>query len=575
MSQSASPTAQPLLDKHQAALDEAVTALSTRGYFSRYPESPSPRVYGEGAADEGRHAFDAHLTRHFDALGGQAGHAHHGAWVGEEISPYGPALRIGYPKVEVPELLAAADEARHSWQAVGAEVRAAVCLEIIDRINARSFEIAAAVMHTSGQPFVMAFQAGGPHAQDRALEAVAAALAEQRRIPATVRWEKPGRGEPLVMEKDNHVVGRGVALVIGCNTFPTWNAYPGLFASLATGNAVVVKPHPRAILPLAITVAIAREVLKDNGFDPDLVTLAAEEPGGTLATTLVEHPAVRIVDYTGGSAYGEWLEAEGARRGQLVFTEKAGVNAVIVDSTDDLAGLLANLAFSFTLYSGQMCTTPQNVFLPRDGISTDEGPLSFADFADRLAATVEQLTGDDAKAVELLGATVNDGVRSRAGAVAEIAASAGSGLGRVVLDSRPVEHAMYPDAVVRSPALVALDVSDDEVYRQECFGPVAFLIGTDSTEQSLGTFVETVRAHGAMTASVYSTSPDVLDAARDAAVAAGVSLSENLTGQVYVNQTSAFSDYHGTGANPAANAAYVDAAFVSPRFRVVTTRRHA
>jgi phenylacetic acid degradation protein paaN len=571
----AGPTAQALLDKHQAALDEAVAALATRGYYSRYPESPSPRVYGENAADEGRQAFDAHLTRHFDALADQGGRAAHGGWVGAEVSPYGPALRIGYPKVDVERLLEAAHQATYSWQAVGAEVRAAICLEIIDRINARSFEIAGAVMHTSGQPFVMAFQAGGPHAQDRALEAVAAALAEQRRIPASVRWEKPGRGEPLVMEKDNHVIGRGVALVIGCNTFPTWNAYPGLFASLATGNAVVVKPHPHAILPLAITVEIAREVLADNGFDPDLVTLAAEEPGGTLATTLVEHPALRIVDYTGGPAYGGWLEAEGARRGQLVFTEKSGVNTVVVDSTDDLAGLLANLAFSFTLYSGQMCTTPQNVYLPRDGISTDEGPLSFDDFATRLAGAVQQLTGDDAKAVELLGATVNDGVRSRAASVADLAAGAESGQGRVVLDSREVPHATYPDAVVRSPALVALDVGDEQVYRQECFGPVAFLIGTDSTEQSLQTFVETVRAHGAMTAAVYSSSAGVLDAAREAAIAAGVSLSENLTGQVYVNQTAAFSDYHGTGANPAANAAYVDAAFVAPRFRVITTRRHA
>ncbi len=573
MSQSASPTAQPLLDKHRAALDEAVAALATRGYFSRYPESPSPRVYGEGAADEGRLAFDAHLTKRYDRLSGQAGHEAGGAWVGDEVSPYGPALRVTYPSVDVDRLLAAAREAMYPWQAVGAEARAAVCLEIIDRINARSFELAFAVMHTSGQPFVMAFQAGGPHAQDRALEAVAAALAEQRRIPASVRWEKPGRGEPLVMEKDNHVVGRGVALVIGCNTFPTWNAYPGLFASLATGNAVVVKPHPHAVLPLAITVEIARDVLADNGFDPDLVTLAAEEPGGTLATTLVEHPAVRIVDYTGGSAYGEWLEAEGARRGQVVFTEKAGVNSVVVDSTDDLAGLLANLAFSFTLYSGQMCTTPQNVYLPRDGISTDEGPVSFAEFGARLAAAVQALTADDAKAVELLGATVNDGVRARAGSVADLAARADSG--RVVLDSRLVAHPTYADAVVRTPALVSVDVTDGTVYGQECFGPVAFLIGTDSTEQSLQTFVDTVRARGAMTAAVYSSSAEVLDAAREAALTAGVSLSENLTGAVYVNQTSAFSDYHGTGANPAANAAYVDAAFVAPRFRVITTRRHA
>jgi len=62
--------------------------------------------------------------------------------------------------------------------------------------------------------------------------------------------------------------------------------------------------------------------------------------------------------------------------------------------------------------------------------------------------------------------------------------------------------------------------------------------------------------------------------ARGAAAEGGVALSENLTGQIFVNQTAAFSDFHGTGANPAANAAYTDAAFVANRFRVITARRH-
>jgi hypothetical protein len=43
---------------------------------------------------------------------------------------------------------------------------------------------------------------------------------------------------------------------------------------------------------------------------------------------------------------------------------------------------------------------------------------------------------------------------------------------------------------------------------------------------------------------------------------------------VYVNQSAAFSDYHGTGANPAANACLTDDAFVANRFRVVQSRRH-
>ena len=43
---------------------------------------------------------------------------------------------------------------------------------------------------------------------------------------------------------------------------------------------------------------------------------------------------------------------------------------------------------------------------------------------------------------------------------------------------------------------------------------------------------------------------------------------------VYVNQSAAFSDFHATGANPAANAALTDAAFVASRFRVVQSRHH-
>ena len=117
-------------------------------------------------------------------------------------------------------------------------------------------------MHTTGQAFVMAFQAAGPHAQDRGLEAIAYAYDEMRRVPQKAYWEKPqGKNEPLKMEKHYRVVPRGVSLVIGCNTFPTWNGYPGMFASLATGNAVVVKPHPNAILPLAISVVLRKWML--------------------------------------------------------------------------------------------------------------------------------------------------------------------------------------------------------------------------------------------------------------------------------------------------------------------------
>jgi phenylacetic acid degradation protein paaN len=558
----------PLLETHAQTLDEIRQALATRSYYSRYPESPSPRVYGETAAAEGMAAYEAHLGQPYAALLGQPTD---GTFVGSEVSPYGPTLGVQYPSFDVDAGLAAARAAIPAWRDAGAKVRAAVCVEIVDRINKRSFELANAVMHTSGQPFVMSFQAGGPHAQDRALEAIAAGLVEQERIPESVVWEKPARDQPIRMQKDYRVVPRGVALVIGCNTFPTWNAYPGIFASLVTGNPVVVKPHPRAVLPLAITVDAAREVLQEAGFDPALVQLAAEDDGQGLAKTLAERPEVAIIDYTGGPAFGTWLEQAGAASGKLVFTEKAGLNTIVVDSTDDLKGMLGNLAFSFSLYSGQMCTAPQNIYVAASGVDTDEGHLSFDEFAERLAAAVTRFNADDAKAVEILGATVNPQVRDNAATLEERAAEAG---GRVVLSSRQIAHPSFAEAVVRAPGIVAVDVEREDVYTEECFGPVAFLIKTASTDQSLAQLADTVREHGGMTASVYSTSEDVLERARDAALEGGVALSENLTGQIFVNQTAAFSDFHGTGANPAANAAYTDAAFVANRFRVITSRRH-
>jgi phenylacetic acid degradation protein paaN len=551
-----------LFERHHEMLERAVAATRSREYFSAFDESPSPRVYGEEAAPAGKASFEGLLGSEFPlSTPGATG------TVASEKSPFGFELGVTYPRVTeagVDELLSAARAGMKAWRDAGPAGRVGVCLEILHRLHGRIFELANAVQHTSGQAFVMAFQAGGAHALDRALESIAYAYEEMTRVPATAVWEKPGRGEPLRMEKTFTVVPRGVALVIGCNTFPTWNSWPGLFASLACGNPVVVKPHPGAALPLAITVQVAQEVLAEAGFDPNLVTLAAEDPADRLAAVLAVRPEVRLIDFTGSNAFGHWLE-ENARQAE-VFTEKAGVNTVVVDSTDSFRGLCMNLAFSFSLYTGQMCTAPQNIYVPADGIETDEGHKSVVDLAVGIEAALGKLLGDDARAVELLGGVVNDGVLGRLASVGE--------RGEVLIASREVKHPAFDGAVVRTPTMVGLTSKDADVYETECFGPVSYLISTTGTDESIALFRRTVMEHGAMTASVYSTSPEVVSSMREAALDAGVALSENLTGQVFVNQSAAFSDFHGTGANPAANASFTDTAYIAPRFRIVQSRRH-
>ncbi|MGA4840750.1 phenylacetic acid degradation protein PaaN [Streptomyces sp. G45] len=558
-------TAQQLLDKHRPTLDQALEAISTRAYWSPHPEHP--KAYGENGSlslPEGKAAFEALLNSRFDL--DQPGTDD---WTGAEVSPFGPELGITYPHPDVDALLPAMRAAMPAWRDAGAEARAAVCLEILARVSARTHEFAHAVMHTSGQAFMMAFQAGGPHAQDRGLEAVAYAYAEQARTPGTAEWTKPqGKRDPLVLDKRFTPVGRGIALLIGCNTFPTWNGYPGLFASLATGNAVLVKPHPRAVLPLALTVRIAREVLAEAGFDANLVALAAERPGEGIAKTLALRPEVRIIDYTGSTAFGDWLETN-ARQAQ-VYTEKAGVNTVVIESTDNYKGMLSNLAFSLSLYSGQMCTTPQNLLIPRGGITTDAGEKSYDEVVSDLADAVSGLLGDDARANGILGALVNPDVKARL--------DAAPGIGEVALASREITNPEFPDAVVRTPVIVKLDGAKPDAeaaYLSECFGPVSFAVAVDSAADAVDLLRRTVREKGAMTVGAYTTSEEVTTAVEEACLEESAQLSLNLTGGVYVNQTAAFSDFHGSGGNPSANAALCDSAFVANRFRVVEIRREA
>ncbi|MER7800086.1 phenylacetic acid degradation protein PaaN [Streptomyces parvulus] len=558
-------TAQQLIAQHRPTLDLALETIRTRAYWSPHPEHP--KAYGEnGSLDmaAGKAAFDALLGTRLDL--GQPGTD---AWVGGEVSPYGVELGVQYPHADLDVLLPAMKAGQKAWRDAGAELRAMVCLEILRRIGDRTMEFAQAVMHTSGQAFMMAFQAGGPHAQDRGMEAVAYAYVEQARTPDTAEWTKPqGKRDPLALTKAFTPVPRGIGLVIGCNTFPTWNGYPGLFASLATGNAVLVKPHPRAVLPLALTVQVARDVLAEAGFDPNLVALAAERDGEGIAKTLATRPEIRIIDYTGSTAFGDWLEANAGQA--QVFTEKAGVNTVLVESTDDYRGMLANLAFSLSLYSGQMCTTPQNLLIPRDGIRTDQGPKSYDEVTADLARAVDGLLGDDARANALLGAIVNPDVKARLEAAA--------GLGEVALASREITNPDFPDAVVRTPVIVKLDGAkpgDEAVYTSECFGPVSFAVAVDSAADAVELLRHSVREKGAMTVGAYTTDPEFEEAVTEVCLDESAQLSLNLTGGVYVNQTAAFSDFHGSGGNPAANAALCDGAFVANRFRVVEVRRPA
>ena len=150
--------------KHQNTIEKAVKANHERAFYSQYPEHP--KAYGENAPDEGNTRFKAQLHNPFKQLlqTGEAG------WAGEEVSPYTQeALGITYPVFTADDLVEKAVAAAPQWRNTIVDIRADLLVETLESIKERFFDIAYATMHTTGQSFMMSFQASGPHASDRAL----------------------------------------------------------------------------------------------------------------------------------------------------------------------------------------------------------------------------------------------------------------------------------------------------------------------------------------------------------------------------------------------------------------------
>lgn len=546
-----------LIARHTPMIDAAIAAVETRKAWSPFKDSPSTKIHGPAKPAAGKAAFEAQLNHPFDLnQPGLTGH------VGEEVSPYTQLpLGITYPVSEPQALIDAAHAAWPDWRTADPELRIALCAEMAQRLYDTNFEMAHAVMHVAGQSYTQAFSGSGPNALDRGIEALAFAAKAMRAVAPRATWNRDFAGEAVALDKTYVLVPRGIGLVICCASFPTWNAYPAMFASLATGNPVIVKPHPIAILPMAIVVRQCRRVLADHGFDPNLITLAVDTLAEPVAQILIDHPAIQIVDFTGSPRYGSHLER--TVTGKLLFTETAGVNSVVIESVADLDAVARAIARSSSLFSAQMCTSPQVLYV---------APALADAFGQALVEQIDAIAADSAQAAGIMGAIQGD-VSLKAVADVRAAIETRKDV-RVLREAAPYAHPQFPTARTLTPLVVAVAGSAPDLYAEEHFGPVLFVVSMDG-ETAVREATDLARTHGAISTYLYSTDEAFIDRATPLYEAAGANLSINLTGAMWINFAAAYSDYHVTGLNPAGNACLADAAFVASRFRIVQRRRPA
>lgn len=553
-----------LIAKHEATITAAIDAVKTRKSWSPYKDSPSSKIHGTEKPIAGKKAFEERLQQPFAIdLPGITG------WAGEEVSPFTQEpLGITYPVCEPTQVIAAAENALTDWAKASPQLRVALCIEMAERLYARNFEMAHAVMHVAGQSYTQAFSGSGPNALDRGLEALAYAAIAMNNVAPSGEYVRNFGSEQVALEKTYTLVPRGIGLVICCASFPTWNAYPSMFASLATGNPVVVKPHPIAILPMALVVETCRAVLAEFGFDPNVVTMAADTLAEPIAMAYIEHPAVQIIDFTGSPRFGSFLENTVKRK--LLFTETAGVNSVVVESVDNLSESMRAIARGMSLFSAQMCTSPQVVYVPKDGIATADGHVSYAQVAQTLVDEIDAIANNPKAAAGIMGA-IQGQVSLDVVKQAKTQAAA-DGL-TVLREATPYAHPDFPNARTLTPLVISATSEHIDMYAEERFGPILFIVATESGDAAALEATELARTRGTISCYMYSTDEDFIDRWVDRYARAGANITINLTGAMWINFAAAYSDYHVTGLNPAGNACLADLAFVASRFRIAQRRR--
>src|SRR5258708_9017579 len=173
-----------------------------------------------------------------------------------------------------------------------------------------------------------------------------------------------------------------------------------------------------------------------------------------------------------------------------------------------------------------MCRSPQNLYIPADGINSPAGESSFDDFAQKFAVQISGI-GDNPKAgAFVLGAIQNKKTNERIADAEKLP-------GKVILKSRTLENPQFKNARTATPVVVEIDSSKKEVFSKELFGPIALLIKTKNTNESIALAQEMAMKYGAISCAAYTTDSSVKEKIADEMALAATPVSFNRTGGIY------------------------------------------
>lgn len=354
----------------------------------------------------------------------------------------------------------AAEAAFPIWSKMSIGERSEIMMKISAGIEKRMDEFVAAESKDNGKPLKLAAHVDIPRAISN-FHFFATAIQHY----SSESHSMEGLGVNYTLRKP---IG-----VVGC--ISPWNLPLYLFSwkiapALAAGNCVVAKPSE--ITPY--TAYLLGEVCNEAGMPPGVLNIV-HGLGGSAGDAIVQHPKVKAISFTGGTATGEYIARTAAPKFKKLSLELGGKNPNIIFDDCDYDDMLSTTLRSSFANQGQICLCGSRIFVQRGIYDKFK-----KDFVEKVSKTVVA-NPDDPKAT--LGAVVSKPHMEKILSYVELAKEEGgtvlTGGERVQLDP-PYENGYY----VRPTVIEGLHYQC-RTNQEEIFGPVVTITPFDTEEEVL------------------------------------------------------------------------------------------
>ena len=366
-------------------------------------------------------------------------------------------------KEDVREAVEAAEAAFETWSATPLNKRTAVLQKAAVLLRERTEEFALTLATEAGKPVkdsrVEVIRAAGVFTSS-AQEAVR--MLEGRVHPVDAYEYPMGNQDRMVFTTREPV---GVVAAILPFNFPVNSFAHKIAPALAVGNTLVVKPSVQTPMSASRLTAL----LSEAGLPPGCVNLVTGK-SADIGDTLVEHPGVELVTFTGSTAVGLRVASMAAMHAKRSIMELGGSDPVIIlnDSNVDSAAM-TSVRGRFD-YAGQNCNSSKRIFV-QSGVA--------AKFTETFVNLTSKLNVDDPMLETTeMGPVINQGSVDEMSRFVDDALAKG---GKLLAGGRRIGR---PGSYFE-PTVVADFADDAAVITEEVFGPIAPISTFETVDEAL------------------------------------------------------------------------------------------